>query len=186
MERILATSYLSKSARLTELFQYLCMKVLDEDAQEIHELELGHKVFGRPSRYDTTADNIVRVHASLLRKRLSEYFLNEGCEEEFQVEIPRGNYAPIFRRREVTPFDAEVLELNRRDGIAEGIPIYDVATIPAAPAMDAPGTPDSRPKTWAIVVSSGLVDWLSRSHYYRPSCFTGSNVQNLSPARPIQ
>jgi len=155
VERILATSHLSKSARLTELFQYLCMKVLDEDTQEIHELELGHKVFGRPSRYDTTADNIVRVHASLLRKRLSEYFLHEGREEEFQVEIPRGNYAPVFRRREATPFDTEVLEHSRRDGTTEGIPFHDVATIPAA-ASDVRSEGGSRSKTWAIGLSSGL------------------------------
>lgn len=99
VERVLASSHLSKSARLTHLFVYLCRRVVDEDVQEIHELELGHKVFGRPSRYDTTADNIVRVHASLLRKRLSEYFLTDGCEEDFCIEIPRGNYAPVFRKR---------------------------------------------------------------------------------------
>jgi hypothetical protein len=103
VERILASSHLSKSARLTDLFQYLCRRVLEEDAQEIHEMELGHRVFGRPARYDTTADNIVRVHASLLRKRLNEYFLIEGSAEEFRVEIPRGNYAPIFHRR--SPLD---------------------------------------------------------------------------------
>lgn len=97
--RILASSHLNKSARLTDLFQYLCARSLDADVHEIHELELGHKVFGRAERYDTTADNIVRVHASLLRKRLAEYFQAEGRDEEFSIEIPRGNYAPLFRRR---------------------------------------------------------------------------------------
>lgn len=98
-ERILASSQLNRSIRLSKLFQYLCERVLDDDVQEIHELELGQKVFGRAPRYDTMADNIVRVHASMLRKRLAEYFRTEGAVEEYIVEIPRGNYAPIFRRR---------------------------------------------------------------------------------------
>lgn len=60
---------------------------------------MGHKVFGRSSQYDTIADNIVRVHASMLRKRLAEYFENEGRDENLIVEIPRGNYAPQFLER---------------------------------------------------------------------------------------
>jgi len=98
--RVLASNRLNKSARLTELFQYLCARVLEDDVQEIHEMELGHHVFGRPPRYDTVADNIVRVHASLLRKRLAEYFLTEGRDEEFRIFIRRGNYAPLFCPRE--------------------------------------------------------------------------------------
>jgi len=87
--RILASNRFNKSARLTELFQYLAQRVLEDEALEIHELELGERVFGRSPQYDTTADNIVRVHASLLRKRLAEYFQAEGRNEEFVVEIPR-------------------------------------------------------------------------------------------------
>ncbi len=60
---------------------------------------MGHKVFGRPAQYDTIADNIVRVHASMLRKRLSEFFESEGRDEKFTIEIPRGNYAPLFNER---------------------------------------------------------------------------------------
>ena len=98
--RVVSSSSICKSARLRELFLYLCNRVLDESVDDIHELELGHKVFGRPEHYDTAADNIVRVHASLLRKRLAEHFQTEGRDEPIIVEIPRGNYAPTFRKRE--------------------------------------------------------------------------------------
>ena len=73
--------------------------MLDDDAGEIHEQEVGHKVFGRPLNYDTGSDNIVRVHASLLRKRLDQYFAAEGAAEPLILEIPKGNYAPVFRQR---------------------------------------------------------------------------------------
>jgi hypothetical protein len=148
VERILASSHLSKSARLTELFQYLCARVLDDDVQDIHELELGHKVFGRPSRYDTTADNIVRVHASLLRKRLSEYFLTEGREEEFQVEIPRGNYAPVFRRRDLPAPELELPSLDQAATTA-GLEA-ELLRMAAERTPSASGTPHRRWTRWVF------------------------------------
>lgn len=89
------------------MFIYVCGRVLDHSADEIHEQEIGQEVFGRPPDYDTAADNTVRVHASMLRKRVDQYFAKEGSNESLVIEIPRGNYAPIFRERVVKPAEVE-------------------------------------------------------------------------------
>jgi hypothetical protein len=99
VERVSLSPYLNRSARLRDLLIYLADRVLEDDAGEIHEQEVGHKVFGRPLDYDTAADNIVRVHASMLRKRLEQYFAAEGAREAIVLEIPKGNYAPVFHPR---------------------------------------------------------------------------------------
>src|SRR6267378_61027 len=99
VERIATSTNFSRSARLRCLLVYLCDRVLEGEASQIHEQEVGQKVFGRPADYDTGTDNIVRVHASMLRKRLEQYFSEEGADEPVLLEIPRGNYAPIFRQR---------------------------------------------------------------------------------------
>src|SRR4051794_6134582 len=99
IERVSSSRYLNRSARLRDLLLYLTTRVLEEDAFEIHEQEVGHQVFGRPANYDTTSDNIVRVHASMLRKRLEQYFEEAGAGEPIVIEIPKGNYAPVFRPR---------------------------------------------------------------------------------------
>lgn len=83
------------------MFIYVCDRVLDHEVDEIHEQEVGRRVFGRPADYDTSADNTVRVHASMLRKRVDQYFANEGISEPVVIEIPRGNYAPVFHERAV-------------------------------------------------------------------------------------
>jgi hypothetical protein len=100
IDRVASSRYVNRSARLRDLLLYLTNRVLEEDACEIHEQEVGHKVFGRPANYDTSSDNIVRVHASMLRKRLEQYFEEEGAQESVILEIPKGNYAPLFRERE--------------------------------------------------------------------------------------
>ena len=112
VSRVVASNVICKSARLRDLFLYLCHRVLDESVDDIHELELGHKVFGRPAHYDTVSDNIVRVHASLLRKRLAEHFQTEGINEPLIIEIPRGNYAPIFRKRARNPIVNDLSETH--------------------------------------------------------------------------
>ncbi len=99
VQRVVSSSYLSKSARLSEMFLYLCGRVLEESVDDIHEQEVGREVFGRPVHYDTMADNIVRVHASMLRKRIERYFSAEGSQEPIVIDIPKGNYAPVFRPR---------------------------------------------------------------------------------------
>ncbi|HXS95430.1 MAG TPA: hypothetical protein VN736_12570 [Candidatus Limnocylindrales bacterium] len=99
VERIALSPHFNRSARLRDLLVYLSDRVLDDEVSEIHEQEVGHKVFGRPLDYDSAADNIVRVHASMLRKRLDQYFSSEGAAENIVIEIPKGNYAPVFRER---------------------------------------------------------------------------------------
>jgi hypothetical protein len=103
VDRVASSRHIHRSARLRDLLLYLTNRVLDEDVAEIHEQEVGCQVFGRPGNYDTSSDNIVRVHASMLRKRLEQYFADEGSGEPFVVEIPKGNYAPLFREREELP-----------------------------------------------------------------------------------
>lgn len=121
VEQVASSHYLAKSIRLREMFVYVCDQVLEHSAAEIHEQEVGSRVFGRPEGYDTSADNTVRVHASMLRKRIEQYFATEGSSEPIIIEIPRGNYAPVFRERPVKP------------ALPEPTPISEATAAPVAP-----------------------------------------------------
>ncbi|HEV1284772.1 MAG TPA: hypothetical protein VNU44_05655 [Bryobacteraceae bacterium] len=115
--RVMASRYLIRSARLQELLLYLTDRVLDHEVDEIHEQEVGAQVFGRTANYDSASDNIVRVHASMLRKRLEQYFSHEGADEPVILELPKGNYAPVFSRRpepEPEPVRPMILEQTLR------------------------------------------------------------------------
>jgi hypothetical protein len=105
------------------MFIYVCDRVLDHEVAEIHEQEVGRRVFGRPPDYDTAADNTVRVHASILRKRVDQYFANEGSNEPVVIEIPRGNYAPVFHPRTATSPKPEEPVPGREAAPPEPIPI---------------------------------------------------------------
>jgi len=99
IERIAASVHFGRSARLRDFLLYVGGQSLKEGCREIHEQEIGAKVFGRPSSYDRSQDNIVRVNATELRKRIDLYFVTEGAHESLILEIPRGGYKPVFHWR---------------------------------------------------------------------------------------
>jgi hypothetical protein len=96
--RILRSRHFHKTTRLREFLLYVTDRVLNEPGVEIHEHEIASNVFRREFDPRAGDDTLVRVQASQLRKRLERYFANEGRDEAWRIEIPMGNYAPVFRQ----------------------------------------------------------------------------------------
>jgi hypothetical protein len=99
LQRILGSKHFAKAPLLSKFLLYVCDRALKGRQKEITEHKIGVLVFGRPESYDPGEDNIVRNYARQLRKRLAEYFADEGTEERFRIEIPRGGYVPVFLPR---------------------------------------------------------------------------------------
>jgi hypothetical protein len=152
VEHIAASDELRRASRLREFLLYVCSKHLAEGASVIHEQEIGEVVFGRTRSYDTNVDNIVRVNATSLRKRLEHYFATEGAQEEIVLEIPRGSYVPTFRLRAPRPFFDDQL-----------IPASSSPMAISEPPLTAPSAPPiSFRAVWpmATVVLLLLCSWL--------------------------
>jgi hypothetical protein len=103
LRRVAANPSLKRAARLREFLEWVGTRSLMEGRTDLHEQEIGHAVFGRSEGYDTGQDNIVRVSASELRKRIDAYFAGDGKDEPLIFEIPRGSYTPQFHVRAVLP-----------------------------------------------------------------------------------
>src|ERR1700744_3616707 len=99
VERVAASEQFSRSARLRDFLLYVGKQSLKDGCPEIHEQEIGARVFGRPASYDRSSDNIVRVNATELRKRIDSYFESAGAAEPLFFDIPRGGYRLVFHRR---------------------------------------------------------------------------------------
>lgn len=99
VDRLAASVELRRAARLRAFLLYVSDRTLHHACTGLHEQEIGSAVFGRPAGYDTGIDNIVRVNATELRKRLEHYFAEEGAGETLVLEIQRGSYVPVFSRR---------------------------------------------------------------------------------------
>jgi hypothetical protein len=125
IERVASSEQFSRSARLRDFLLYVGRQSLKEGFPDIHEQEIGAKVFGRPASYDRTADNIVRVNATELRKRIESYFDSTGANERFVFEIPRGAYRLVFRRRVAEP--PEIVPPADAESASESAPATETA-----------------------------------------------------------
>lgn len=103
LHRILESPVFNKSTRLRSFLKYISDCDLRGRPEEAHEQIIGHVVFSRPIDYNPADDNIVRVSARQLRSKLREYFDTVGKGEIWILEIPKGSYLPVFRRRELAP-----------------------------------------------------------------------------------
>ena len=149
LDRVLSSPQLKRSARMRELLAYVGRRALEEGCEQLHEQEIGTEVFGRAPGYDTSADNIVRVNATELRKRIDGYFETDGINEPLIMEIPRGGYIPVFRHRPVeSPAAADsIMPVVSPDPDARVVPNAQ------APVLEMPAPPP-RHRRWPWIVGT--------------------------------
>lgn len=100
VERVADSPLFQKSSRLREFLFYICERSMQGRQDELREQRIGQDVFGRGIDFRPNEDNIVRVEARQLRRRLDEYFASEGKSEPVVITIPKGAYAACFESRE--------------------------------------------------------------------------------------
>jgi hypothetical protein len=97
IERLLSSSHFKNSRRYTDLLRFVVKQTIEGRADTLKERTLGIEVFGREPSFDTSGDSIVRVAAAEVRKRIAQYYQEEGHEDELRVDLPSGSYVAHFR-----------------------------------------------------------------------------------------
>jgi len=109
LERVIGSAAISRSASLVRFLTFICNKHFEGKAAEIREYTIAVEALGRKeSNFDSQADPIVRVTARALRKKLAEYYQNEGRDHRLQIVLPLGHYIPQFIRRTDQSTDSAV------------------------------------------------------------------------------
>lgn len=107
LEAICSSRTFRESAQLRTLIRFLVEEKLAGRSDGLKEYSLGMEVFHRGPQYDPRRDAIVRVQASLLRKKLDAYYAQEGASSEWRLAVPRGGYVPVLQpAQEPTPAPA--------------------------------------------------------------------------------
>lgn len=97
LERILASPPFRNSKRYASVLRYIVQRTLDGTGAQLKERTIGIEVFGRAPDYDTATDHAVRSAVAEIRKRLAQYYQEEGTRSELRIEVQPGSYVPQFR-----------------------------------------------------------------------------------------
>jgi hypothetical protein len=96
LESVLASESFSRSPRLAKLLAYLCKKYFEGEGSQIKEYNIATEALGRPPGFDPSQDAIARVEAHRLRKKLKEYYREEGAHHRVKIFLSPGTYVPVF------------------------------------------------------------------------------------------
>ncbi len=86
--------------RHRKLLRYLVDEFFAGRSGAVKAYTIAIDVFARPSSFDPATDPIVRVEASRLRAALAQYYEALGDEAAVRIELPKGNYVPLFVKAE--------------------------------------------------------------------------------------
>src|ERR1700722_18061610 len=106
LQSVLGSGIFHRAPNLAHVLIYVCEKYFEGAAEQIKEYNIAVEALGRPADFDQKRDSIVRVEAHRLRKRLREYYENEGAGHPCQIEIPPGQYAPRFVLKPIAQVEA--------------------------------------------------------------------------------
>ena len=102
LERVLGGPTFQQADRLKRFLRFITLEVIEGRGSQLKEYVIGVQVFGKEVSFDPRTDPIVRVQARRLRARLDSYYRADGQNDDIIIELPKGGYAPIFRRRATT------------------------------------------------------------------------------------
>jgi tetratricopeptide (TPR) repeat protein len=87
--------------RLRHFLSFVVERALAGETESLKASTIAIHVFGRDEKFDAHANPIVRVEATRLRKALRGFYERAGAREPIEIELPTGNYVPLFRYREL-------------------------------------------------------------------------------------
>ncbi|MDR3723116.1 MAG: hypothetical protein P4K83_01335 [Terracidiphilus sp.] len=96
LDAILTSSSFSGSKCSQNFLEFIVKCAIAGDYENLTERFLGTKLFGRPIDYETATDSIVRVRASDVRRRLTQYYSEQHLSSGVTIELTAGHYIPEF------------------------------------------------------------------------------------------
>jgi len=100
LKRILSSATFNNSRILSCFLQFVVGETLAGREQEIKEYTIAVHVLSRNIDFNPQLDSIVRINAGRLRRALKEYYHEIGTKDPLLIEIPKGNYIPLFHWQE--------------------------------------------------------------------------------------
>ena len=99
MRRIQASKRFANAPKAKTLLNYIVDKALASLEGDLKETLIAQALYAKGPAFDPGTDRIVSQAAGDLRKRLIEYYADEGQRDPCVIAIPIGSFVPEFRDR---------------------------------------------------------------------------------------
>ena len=117
LELVISSDAFAGSKQCQDFLRLLIERALAGEVDTLSERMIGVTLFGRPADYDTSNDDVVRVRAAEVRKRLAQYY-KEATSTPVDIELPPGSYLPEFHWPSRTRAEDEAVTSDPPVGVA--------------------------------------------------------------------
>jgi hypothetical protein len=147
LDKILHGRSLQGSENLKAFLRFAVDRAIEGQESQLKEYVIATEVFGRGKGFDSRIDSVVRVQAGRLRTKLQEYYATEGKDDEIVIDLPKGQYTPVFSyaRR------SDEGESNGEAPSATALPVSDapvLGTVAGSPVNQVDSSPVSTGGVW--------------------------------------
>src|SRR5215472_2752243 len=118
LESVIHSEAFAGSKQCQVLLRLVVEHALSVELEPLCERTIGVRIFGRPADYDTSNDAVVRVRATEVRERLTQYYGEASPPPIVRIELPPGSYVPEFHWPTQTRVEAEVPAPTPLEGAA--------------------------------------------------------------------
>src|SRR5579859_3185268 len=95
LREVLASPAFEGGTRARQFLELVVEHALAGRYDELRERMIGAEMFGRPINYDTANDAVVRVKATEVRKKLTQYYQSRKDDSSpVRITLPSGSYVP--------------------------------------------------------------------------------------------
>ena len=102
VKRILASDEFLATQKQRDFFSFVVQETLAGRPDKIKGYRIATEVLGRSTDFDAGTDPIVSIHAQKLRQALERYYLLTGKRDPIHIDIPKGQYVPVFTKKKRT------------------------------------------------------------------------------------
>jgi adenylate cyclase len=99
LSRILRSQVFRNSEMLRNFLSFIVQEAIKENGISLKQYSIAIHAFGRKDDFDATADPIVRIQASRLRRNLEQYYQEDGENDPILISLPKGSYSPNIETR---------------------------------------------------------------------------------------
>lgn len=99
LDRLVRSSTFAGSQRLQDFLVYVVEESLNGRSDDIRAKTIAMDVYGGALSEMARRENVVRVDAGRLRRKLAEYYAEDGRDEDTVFDLPKGGYAPEISSR---------------------------------------------------------------------------------------
>jgi TolB-like protein len=96
LESVLASNAFAEVFRLKKFLEYSVRETVAGRGDRLKGFVIACEVFDKKDPSDAQTTTVVRVEAGRLRRRLKDYYENEGRNDPVRISMPKGGYSASF------------------------------------------------------------------------------------------